>query len=163
MRERKYKGFSLIEILIVVGLILILAAVTIVAINPAKHFRDTRNAERSADVSEILNAVTQYTAEEGRTLSQLNLGDVAAEQIPNCADPDDDNYGDTLRWNTAEDIGAVVDEEELVPAYIVDIPRDPQAEGAEIGYRICETGQGRVEILAQEEGTEEITLIVATR
>jgi len=150
LRDRKYEGFSLIEILIVVGLILILAAVTIVAINPAKHFQDTRNAERSADVSEILNAVTQYTAEEGNVLSDLEQTDGS---IPTC---------DRV-WATAADLSTAIDvsdEGELVPEYIVEIPRDPQATGTLVGYRICENG-GRVQILAQEEGTEE--LIVATR
>ncbi len=152
LRDRKYEGFSLIEILIVVGLILILAAVTIVAINPAKHFQDTRNAERSADVSEILNAITQYTAEEGRTLRDLDEDPTADPPliIPTC-DRD---------WDEAGDINTVVDVGALVPEYIVEIPRDPQATGDLAGYRICENG-GRVQILAQEEGTGD--LIVATR
>jgi prepilin-type N-terminal cleavage/methylation domain-containing protein len=147
--ERKYKGFSLIEILIVVGLILILAAVTIVAINPAKHFRDTRNAERKADISEILNAVTQYTAEDGKTLADLNLGTEVGEMIPSCADG----------WDGAADIADVVNTGLLVPAYIVEIPRDPQVTGDDIGYRICESGAGRVEIRAQEEGTTELSTV----
>ena len=60
---KKLEAFSLIEILIVVALMIILATITIIAINPAKNFQDTRNAQRSSDVSAILNAVTQYTSE----------------------------------------------------------------------------------------------------
>ena len=69
--KKTYEGFTLIEILVVVGLIAILAAVTIVAINPAKNFEQTRDAQRSADVTAILNAVTQYTSEEGQTINTL--------------------------------------------------------------------------------------------
>ncbi|MCB9803652.1 type II secretion system protein [Candidatus Nomurabacteria bacterium] len=69
--QKTYEGFTLIEILVVVGLIAILAAVTIVAINPAKNFEQTRDAQRSADVTAILNAVTQYTSEEGQTIETL--------------------------------------------------------------------------------------------
>ena len=70
-RQRNYSGFTLIEILVVVGLIAILAAITIVAINPAKNFESTRNTQRSSDISAILNAVTQYTSESGQTLAGL--------------------------------------------------------------------------------------------
>jgi prepilin-type N-terminal cleavage/methylation domain-containing protein len=133
--ERKYKGFSLIEILIVVGLILILAAVTIVAINPAKHFRDTRNSERSAHISEILNAVTQFTAEEGKTLTDLN--------IPNCVDSEGNP--------AAADVDSLLDDvattglNQLIPSYIVEIPEDPQGVNP---YTICQSEGGRVLITA---------------
>jgi len=71
INKKNLKGFTLIEILIVVALIAILAAITIIAINPAKNFRDTRNSQRSSDVAQILNAVTQYTSEQGHQLADL--------------------------------------------------------------------------------------------
>lgn len=152
LKDRKYKGFSLIEILIVVGLILILAAVTIVAINPAKHFQDTRNSERSADVSEILNAVTQYTAEDGNLLEDLGT-------IPLCegetgaADP----FVPASIGTDGVDLEA-----ELVDAYIVEIPTDPSVGTDEdTGYLICQTEGGRVEISAPN--AEETDPIVVRR
>ncbi len=115
---------------------------TIVAINPAKHFRDTRNSERQTHISEILNAVTQYTTQEGAVLSDLD--------IPEC----DDGAVDV------QDL-LVGDEDEgmnkLVPTYIVEIPEDPQ----EKPYTICESDGGRVLITATtetEDGEEEITV-----
>ena len=71
MRNKKLSGFTLIEILVVVGLIAILAAITFIAINPAKNFADTRNAQRSSDVAQILNAITQFTSENGNALGDL--------------------------------------------------------------------------------------------
>lgn len=134
MKGKKYQGFSLIEILVVVALIIILATITIVAINPAKNFRDTRNAQRSADVMQILNAVTQYTSEEGHTIA--GLGTISTD----CATPTNVVTGTAL-------------ETTLVDEYIVAIPFDPLADktGTDTGYDICITGtSGRVQVMAPQ-------------
>lgn len=57
---RKKQGFTLIEILLVIGIIAVLATVVIVALDPAKRFADARNARRTSDIQSILSAVHQY-------------------------------------------------------------------------------------------------------
>lgn len=56
---KKGAGFTLIEILIVLGILAILAAIVIIAINPGQHFEDARKAKRQADVNTIMNAINQ--------------------------------------------------------------------------------------------------------
>ena len=54
-------GFTLLEVLLVVGIVSILAGIVILAINPSKNLADARNAQRRVDVNTILNAVYQYS------------------------------------------------------------------------------------------------------
>ena len=56
-------GFTLIEILVVIGLIAILAAIVIIAINPARQFAQGRNSQRTSNVNAILNAIGQNMAD----------------------------------------------------------------------------------------------------
>ena len=62
------QGFTLLEILLVVGIISILAGIVILAINPTKQLGDTRNAQRRSDVLTILNAVYQYSIDNSGSI-----------------------------------------------------------------------------------------------
>lgn len=57
----KKKGFTLLELLITIGIISILSGITIFAINPSKQFGQANNAARFSDINSILSAVGQYT------------------------------------------------------------------------------------------------------
>ena len=62
MRKRQ-AGFTLIEILVVIGIIAILAAIVIIAINPARQFAQARDTQRRNDVTALLNSIGQYMAD----------------------------------------------------------------------------------------------------
>lgn len=67
MLKQLRKGFTLVELIIVIAIIAILAAGIFVAIDPARRLNETRNSRRSADVATILDALVNYQADNGGT------------------------------------------------------------------------------------------------
>lgn len=130
-RLLREEGFTLIEILVVVALVAVLAAVTIIAINPAKNFSAARDTERVAEINEILNAVTQYTSEQGNAIADLGT-------VPDCSGTPATIGSGAGNLNLATT---------LVDEWIVAIPTDPSGgTDANTGYRICQTTNGRIQI-----------------
>ena len=59
------KGFTLVEIVIVIAIIGILAAVTVVALKPQEIFANGRNSRRTNDVAALNSAIGQWLPREG--------------------------------------------------------------------------------------------------
>lgn len=114
------KGFTLIEILVVIGIIAILAAIVLIAINPARQFAQANNTQRNSNVNAILNAVGQWMVD--------NNGEVPPG-IPE-GDPEvDADYG-------------VIDNDlcsALVPTYLPAMPTDPLSDNDGEGVTDCST------------------------
>ncbi|MDD4412491.1 MAG: type II secretion system protein [Patescibacteria group bacterium] len=65
MKLKTNKGFTLIEVLLVIGIIAILASVVIIAINPLRQLAAARNAQRAMNINAIHKALLQYTVAHG--------------------------------------------------------------------------------------------------
>lgn len=64
----KNKGFTLLEILLVIAVISILAGIVILAINPSKQLAEARNSERHSDTRTLLDALYQYSIDHNGNL-----------------------------------------------------------------------------------------------
>ena len=54
------KGFTLVELLVVIAVISVLAAVTVVAINPAKKLAQSRDAARKSSMQQLVTSLSAY-------------------------------------------------------------------------------------------------------
>lgn len=68
----KQKGFTLIEMLVVIAIIAILAGAVLLAINPAETMRKSRDSTRLSDMDTLRSAINMALAEGVITLKNLN-------------------------------------------------------------------------------------------
>ena len=66
MQKAITKGFTLIELLVVIAIIGILAAVVLVAINPAQRIAEAKDSQTKSDVGQVATALEScFTANQG--------------------------------------------------------------------------------------------------
>lgn len=111
----KQKGFTLVELLIVIAIIAIVAGVVYVALNPSARFKDARDSTRYSDIKSIDQAIQLYIVANGHAPYLRNQ---CGPNNPNgnCYTNDWADTGSPYTWS---DLGA-----DLAP-YLPVMPRDP--------------------------------------
>jgi prepilin-type N-terminal cleavage/methylation domain-containing protein len=103
------RGFTLIEILIVIGIIALLAAGIIIALNPGRQFAKARDTQRVSHLNDILKAILQNVV-DNKGKFNCAAGDLPTTTPKNMSS----NAGDY-------DIAPC-----LVPTYMPRMPVDPK-------------------------------------
>jgi prepilin-type N-terminal cleavage/methylation domain-containing protein len=144
------KGFTLIELIIVITVIALLAAAVFVAIDPIRRLHESRNARRWSDVTTVLEGVIKYTADNGShysVVSGLTAGQYS--QIGTAGSGCDS--GCTAQTTQA----ACADLSSIGAQYLGSVPRDPSSgTAAETDYYISRGSNNDVTVGACDPETE---------
>jgi len=149
MNKNKRKGFTLLEILLVIAAIGILAAIVLVAINPTRQIAQVRNTQRRSDINAIYKALEQYLIDNktypiGITASKQDICDTGTEQV-----------------GGSTDCTGKADLRVLVPIYLAAIPKDPSGVVYEV-YRNPDNNRIGVEAPGVELGLSIVVNPIST-
>jgi prepilin-type N-terminal cleavage/methylation domain-containing protein len=111
-QQRTHAGFTLVELLLAMGVIGVLLSSAMVAINPAAQLTSARDAERRHHENQLQKAMFMHLIEQSRLPGDKPLPEGQASRLPLC------RVGIT-------DPGCVNVSADLIPTYIVDLPVDP--------------------------------------
>jgi prepilin-type N-terminal cleavage/methylation domain-containing protein len=114
------RGFTLLEILLVIAAIGILAAIVIVAINPLRQLGQARNAGRASDIRTIQQSLEQYSLFTGAYPIGIT-----------------EDFQEVCRTDAVSCTG-LLDLSVLVPDYVARLPIDPQVSNPNgTGYEVA--------------------------
>lgn len=109
----KNQGFTLIELVATLGIIVAVLGLSIAVINPAKQLAKARNSERSSEVNTIMTALGRFLAsEQGSFVCSSGALPTSTKTMASTG---------TSTFNMAPC---------LVPSFLVNMPYDPSVVGA---------------------------------
>ena len=163
MRKINFKGFTLVELLIVIAIIALISTFVFVALDPLKRFQDSRDTKRWSDISELMHAIKVSQVDNGGkyidalTSPRLNYGDVymiTDGDITSGCDSGNTHCNATVTSsNSCVNLGSLISR-----GYLGKIPVSPNGDGSWssslTGYTLTASSSGAIMITACEaEGT----------
>lgn len=145
MNKIRKAGFTLVELLVVIGILSVLTAVVLVAVNPGRQFAQARDTQRRADVNTISSAIVGFMADPENN-GLLPAGITETCTIVNPAPPPDDIPNPDVHVIGNGDAGTPSDPLDdpldlgalLAPRYVAAMPTDPQGGTVEdTMYTVC--------------------------
>lgn len=141
----KRRGFTLIELIIVIAIIAIIVAAVFVAIDPAKRLNTSRNSRRNQDATALASGLQLWRTDiitAGNTPAAVSDGNATTWQqigtaTTGCNIACNGSTNDTTAGSCMNLTGLTG----LVPQYIKAIPQDPRG-GNAAGTRYAINEQG---------------------
>ena len=158
MTKKHKNGFTLVELLIVIGVIAVLASLAFVGLDLLARFQDSRNAQRWTDVNAILSAIKLHQV-DNQGIYDSSISSLTDELYYQIGEDDEGNCADTCVSPGITMEAACVDLDSFISGdYLQEIPIDPSDTNAsynETRYYLIKHTSGAITVAAcsEEQGS----------
>jgi prepilin-type N-terminal cleavage/methylation domain-containing protein len=138
------KGFTLVEMLMVVAIISVLAITVFSAINPSKRIKNAKDDRRLVDIDSLLTAIHSYTIDNKGSLPSGLTAGMVEKQLGT------GGSGCNISTNGCAVSGSAdcVDLSTPLVDYLRFIPQDPDGTAVLTKYSVIVTSNGMVTVKA---------------
>jgi type IV pilus assembly protein PilA len=147
------QGFTLLEILIAVGIIAILATIIVITLDPAERFRNARESRRLSDIQTVSSAIHQYIVDK-RGEFPPGIDERERQLGTNTTGCEIDTAVCHVKGS-----GDCADLSASLKPYLASIPEDPESGSAALTHYTIEREQGGNRIIVRSCDSTENSVI----